>query len=79
MNSDVDLSDGGTIQITPHEAHTQVTQALRKVVGFLERVFVRGKMNDDQQPRFLVGWGLGHKDADIITLREDGSVLYNGS
>ena len=79
MKGDVDLSDGGTIQITPHEAHTQVTQALREVVGFLERVFVHSKMNDDQQPRFLVGWGLGHKDADIITLREDGSVRYNGS
>ena len=34
--------------------------------------FVRSKLNDDKQPRFLVGWALGHKDADMITLMEDG-------
>ena len=31
------------------------------------------------QRRFLVGWALGHKDADTITLIEDGSVRYNDS
>ena len=28
---------------------------------------------------FLVGWAIGHKDADIITFMGDGSVRYNGS
>ena len=37
--SDIDLS-GGTIKITPHEAHTG-DQAPSNVVGFLERVLVR--------------------------------------
>ena len=32
-----------------------------------------------KEPRFLVGWALGHKDADIITFMGDGSVRYNGS
>ena len=45
----------------------------------MERVFVHSKINDDKQPRFLIGWALGHKDADIITLMEDGSVRYNCS
>ena len=78
VKSDVDLSDGGTQQITPHEAHTG-DKAQSNVVGFLERVPFRSKSNDDKQPRFLVGWALGHKDADIITLMEDGSVRYKGS
>ena len=43
------------------------------------RVLVRSKINDDKQPRFLVGWALGRKDADIITFMGDGSVRYNGS
>ena len=77
VKSDVDLSDGGT-KITPHEAHTG-DKSPSNVVGFLERVLVRSKINDDKQPKFLVGWALGHKDADIITLMEDGSVRYNGS
>ena len=29
--------------------------------------------------RFLVGGALGHKDADIITLMDDGSVRHTGS
>ena len=41
--------------------------------------FLFGKINDDKQPKFLIGWSLGHKDADIITLMEDGSVRYNVS
>ena len=75
--SDVVLSDGGTIKLTPHEALTR-DQAPSNVVGFLERVLVRSKINDDKQPRFLVRWTLGHKDVDIITFMEDGSVRYNG-
>ena len=47
----------------PPEAHTR-DKAPNKDVGFLERVLVRA---------------LGHKDADIITVLEDGSVRYNGS
>ena len=45
----------------------------------MERVLVRSRINDDKQPRFLVGRGFGHKDADIVTLMEDGSVRYDGS
>ena len=78
VKSDVDLSDGGTRKITPHEAHTG-DKAPSKVVGFLERVLVRSKINDDKQPRFLAGWALGHNDADIITLMDNGCVRYNGS
>ena len=78
VKSDVDLSDGGTTKITPHEAHTG-DQAPSNVVGFLERVLFRSKINDDKQPTFLVGGALCYKDADIITLMEDGSVRYNGS
>ena len=79
VKSDVDLSEGGTIKKnTPHEAHTR-DKAPSNVVGFLERVLFRSKINDDKQPRFLVGGASGHKDADIINLMEDGSVRYNGS
>ena len=78
VKSDLDLSDSGTTKISPHEAHTGDI-APNNVVGFLERVLVRNKINDDKQSRFLVGWSPGHKDADIITLMEDGSVRYNGS
>ena len=65
-------------KITPHEAHTG-DKAPSNVVGFGDRVPVRRKINDGQQPRFLVCWALGHKDADIVSLMEDGSVRYNGS
>ena len=65
-------------KITPHEAQTR-DKAPSNVVGFLERVLVRSEINDDTQRRFLVGWALGHKDADTITLIEDGSVRYNDS
>ena len=51
--------------------HTQETKAPNNVVGFLERVLVRSKINDHEQPRCLVGWALGHKDGDIITLMEE--------
>ena len=78
VKSDVDLSGGGTKKITPHEPHTG-DNAPSKVVGFLERVLVRSRINDDKQPSFLVGWSLGHKDADIIIIMEDGNVRYNGS
>ena len=78
VKSDVDLSGGGTIKITPREVHTR-DKAPSNVVGFLERVLVRNKINDDKQSRFLVGWSLGHKDADISTHMEDGNVRYNGS
>ena len=64
---------------TPREAHTQGTKAPSNVVGFLARVRVRSKINDEKQPRFLVDWALGHKDADIITPMEHGSVRRNGS
>ena len=78
VKSDVDLSGGGTIKITPHEAHTG-DKAPSNVAGFVQRFLVRNKINDDKQPRFLEGWSLGHKDADVITLVEDGNVRYNGS
>ena len=69
---------GGGKQNSPHEAQTG-DKAPSNVVGFLERVLVRSRINDDKQPRFLVGRGFGHKDADIVTLMEDGSVRYDGS
>ena len=78
VKSDVDLSGGGTIKITPHEAHTG-DNAPSNVAGFVQRFLVRNKINDDKQPRFLEGWSLGHKDADVITLVEDGNVRHNGS
>ena len=65
-------------KITPHEAHTG-DRAPSNVVGFWDRVLVHSNINDDQQPRFLVCWALGHKDADIVSLMGDGSVRYNGS
>ena len=43
VKSDVDLSGGGTIKITPHEAHTG-DKAPSNVVGFLERVLVGNKI-----------------------------------
>ena len=33
------------------------------VTGFLERVLMRNRTHDDKQPRFLVGWSPGHRDA----------------
>ena len=78
VKSNVDLGDGGTKQVTPHVAHTG-DKAPNNVVGFLERVLVRSRINDDKQPRFQVGRGFGHKDADIVTLMEDGSVHYDSS
>ena len=58
--------------ITPHEAHKR-NKAQSNVVGRLERVLVRSKINDDKQPTFLVGWAFRDKDADIITLTVDES------
>ena len=78
VKSDVDLRGGGTTKITPHEPHTQ-DNAPTKVVGFLERVLVRSRINDDKQPSFLIVWSLGHRDEDIIIIMEDGNVRCNGS
>ena len=78
MESDANLRDRGTIKTTPHEAHTG-DKTPNNAAGFFESVLVWSKINNDKQPRFLIGWALGHKDADIITLMEDGSVRYNGS
>ena len=72
----MDLSGGGRVKKNPHEAHTG-DEAQSNVVGLWERVLVRSKTNDDKKSRFLVGWALGHKDALIITLMEDGSVRNN--
>ena len=59
--------------------HESTHRKQSTAVGFLERALVRSKINDDKQPRFSVGRALGHKDTDIITLMQDGSVRYNGS
>ena len=40
VKSDVDLSDGGTTENTPHEAHTGDKTSIN-VVGFLKRVLIR--------------------------------------
>ena len=58
--SDVDLSGGGTTKTTPHDAHTR-DKAPSNVAGFLERILVRNKNNDDKKLRFLVSWSLGHR------------------
>ena len=76
--SDLELCDGRTIKITPHEAHTG-DKASNNVAGFLERMLVKSRQNQNKQPGFLVGWALGHNDADVVTLMEDGSVRYNGA
>ena len=73
VKSNVDLGNGGTMKVTPHEARTG-DKAPSNVVGFLEPGLVRSRINDDKQPRFVVGRGLGHTDAVIVTLMEDGSV-----
>ena len=73
VKSDADLSGGGTIKITPHEAHTR-DKAPSTVAGFLERILVGNKINDDKQPRFLVGWS-----QDVSTLMEDVNARSNGS
>ena len=75
MKGDVDLSGGGTTKFTPHEAHTG-DKAPSNIAGFWERILIRNRINDDKQPKFLVGWSLGHKDADVITLMEAGNVRY---
>ena len=63
VKGDVDLSDGGTLKFTPHEAHTR-DKAPSNVVGFLERVIVRSKINDVEQSRF---WSVGHLVAKTLT------------
>ena len=69
--SDVDLSGGGTFKITPHEAHTR-DKTPTNVAGFGERILLQNNIEDDKEPRLLVSWSLGHKDADVITVMEDG-------
>ena len=49
------------------------------MAGFLERVLVKSRNNQNKQPGFLVGWALGHNVADIVTLMEDGRVRDNGA
>ena len=48
-------------------------------MDFWSEFLFEHNINDDKQFRFLVGWSLGHKDPDIITLMEDENVRYNGS
>ena len=66
VKSDVDWSGNGTLENTPHE--TQETKHKAMLLDFWNEFFVHSKINDHKQPSFLVGWALGHKDADIITL-----------
>ena len=49
------------------------------LLDFWSEFLFENKINDDKQPGFLVGWSLGHKDPDIITLMKDGNVIHNGS
>ena len=58
VNSEKDLSGGGTIKIIPREAHTG-DKAQAMLLGFLERVLVQNKINDDKHPRFLIGRFVG--------------------
>ena len=78
VKSDVDLSGGGTIKITPHDAHTGAKHRAMFVDSWNE-FLSETKSTMTKHPKFLVGWSLGHKDADVITLMEDGNVSYNGS
>ena len=78
MGSGTCWIDPELLKTAPHEAHTG-DKAPSNVVGFLERVLVRSKINDDDRPRFLVGCALGHEDGNIVPLMEDGSVRYNVS
>ena len=74
--SDVDVSGGGK---SLHMKRTQGTKHRAILIDFWSEFLFENKINDDKQPRFLVGWSLGHKDPDIITLMEDENVRYNGS
>ena len=65
--SDVDLSSGGNDQ-QPSD-----------VTGFLEQIQVCDRTNDDKQKIFLIGWPLGHRDADITTQMQAVNVRYHGS
>ena len=58
---------------------TQGTKHRAILIDFWSEFLFENKINDDKQPGILVGWSLGHKDRDIITLMKDGSVRYNGS
>ena len=59
--------------------HTQETKRRAMLLDSGNEFLRAAEFNNDKQPRFLVVWALGHKDVDIITLMEDGSVRYNGS
>ena len=47
VKSDINLSGGGTIRITPHEARTG-DKTPSNVVGLLELVLFRNNINDDK-------------------------------
>ena len=69
--SEVDLSGGGKSLLMKR---TQGTKHRAILIDFWSEFLFENKINDDKQPRFLVGWSLGHKDPDIITLMEDENV-----
>ena len=76
VKSDVSPSSGATITPSPHhDAH--IDTAPSTVAGFLERVLVHSRTNDDKRSRCLVIWSLGHHNAD--TLMQDGNVRDNDS
>ena len=65
VKRDFSLSGRGTIKISRHEAHTHwVTRHRANVAGFLERVSVRSRTNDDTPPIILSD---GHFDTNIQT------------
>ena len=79
VKGDVDFSGGGKIKKSLLMKDSLETKHRAMLLdSWTEFLFV-AKINDDKQPRFLVGWALGHKDTDIITLIEYGSVRFNGS
>ena len=59
--------------------HTLVTKHPAMLLGSWHEFWcLAERTNDDKPPIFLIGWTLGHRDADIITLMQDGIVRCAG-
>ena len=70
VKTDVELSDGSIIKVSPYEAHTgQATT--NQLAAFMERVLVKARDDEPKQPRWKVGWFLGHVGTDIQVLELD--------
>ena len=63
VKSDEDMSDGGTIKITPHKAHTR-DEAPSNVVGFWNEFLFVAKSTMTNSPDF---WSVGHLVTKTLT------------